>query len=80
MFFKKNSGNSISKNKGLKLATGKIVILIFNEDIPDHRFLEEHLIYDQNYPAENIAILGHSNLEQKIAKNPLMYFVTQVGC
>ena len=51
-----------------------------DDDVPDHKLLEEHWISHQKNAAENIAILGHTNIDQKIAQNPLMHFVTQVGC
>ena len=79
-FYQENSGLAAAKNYGITKTKAPIVLFMDDDDIASPRLLEEHLEAHQRYPGENFAVLGHTELEASIARQPLMHFVTEVGC
>ncbi len=78
--FQTNSGLASGKNHGLFLARGEIVLFLDDDDVADSRLLEEHQRSHVDFPQEQFAVLGYTDLTAAVARSPLMYFVTQVGC
>jgi glycosyltransferase involved in cell wall biosynthesis len=78
--FQENSGLAEGKNHALRLAQAPIVLFMDDDDIADPCLLEQHLLTHEKNPAQNIAVLGFTDIHPDIASMPLMHFVTQVGC
>ncbi len=69
-----NSGTSAAKNTGVLASRGKILLFFDDDDIADHRLLEEHLKAHEHHQAENIAILGYTTWAPTLSVTPLMRF------
>jgi GT2 family glycosyltransferase len=79
-FYQRNAGLASGKNHGLFASRGDIVLFLDDDDIAAESLLEEHLKTHTNFPAEHYAVLGHTALGKDISGDPLMHFVTEVGC
>jgi glycosyltransferase involved in cell wall biosynthesis len=79
-FYQENAGLAAAKNYGITQTRAPIVLFMDDDDTASPRLLEEHIEAHQRYPGENFAILGHTELEASVAQQPLMHFVTEVGC
>jgi len=75
-----NSGLGAAKNHGIALARAPIVVFLDDDDITESDFLEQHLRTHQDFPQEQYAVLGYTNLSAAVAVSPLMRFVTEIGC
>ncbi len=74
-----NSGISAAKNIGILAARGRILLFADDDDIADHRLLEEHLKAHEQHPEENVAILGYTTWAPTLPVTPLMRYVTEIG-
>src|SRR5438874_2534173 len=74
-----NSGTSAAKNTCVLASRGKILLFFDDDDIADHRLLEEHLKAHKHHQAENIAILGYTTWAPTLSVTPLMRYVTDIG-
>jgi hypothetical protein len=61
-------------------ASAPIILFMDDDDIADENLLSEHLRSHAEYPQENMAVLGFTDLGEAAARSPLMHFVTEVGC
>lgn len=77
--YQENTGLAAGKNHAVQLSSAPIILFMDDDDIADKLLLEEHLSTHAENPAENIAVLGFTDLQEDIASSPLMHFVTQVG-
>jgi GT2 family glycosyltransferase len=76
----RNAGLASAKNHGLFASRGDIVLFLDDDDIAAANFLEEHVKTHMAFPAEQYAVLGYTGLGDDISTDPLMHFVTEVGC
>src|SRR6266568_4323096 len=74
-----NSGTSAAKNTGVLASRGKILLFFDDDDIADHRLLEEHLKAHKQHRTENVAILGYTTWAPTLSVTPLMRYVTDIG-
>ncbi|PYL00959.1 MAG: hypothetical protein DME32_09880 [Verrucomicrobia bacterium] len=74
-----NSGTSAAKNTGVLASRGKILVFFDDDDIADHRLLEEHLKAHEQHRAENMAVLGYTTWAPTLSVTPLMRYVTDIG-
>src|SRR6266536_3046207 len=74
-----NSGTSAAKNTGVLASRGKILLFFDDDDIADHRLLEEHLKAHKHHQAEDIVILGYTTWAPTLSVTPLMRYVTDIG-
>lgn len=75
-----HSGLACAKNRGIDESRGRILVFLDDDDVAAPRLLEAHLQAHARHPAEQAAVLGHTQLAPQIAAIPLMRHVTQVGC
>jgi len=74
-----NSGTSVAKNTGILASRGKLLLFFDDDDIADHRLLEEHLKAHKQYRAKNVAVLGYTTWAPTLSVTPLMRYVTDIG-
>jgi glycosyltransferase involved in cell wall biosynthesis len=79
-FYQRNAGLASAKNHGLFASRGDLVFFMDDDDIASETLLEEHVKTHLKFPAQHYAVLGYTALDPEISQNPLMYFVTEVGC
>jgi GT2 family glycosyltransferase/glycosyltransferase involved in cell wall biosynthesis len=73
-----HAGRSAAKNVGVFLASGDLLLFFDDDDRPQVRLLEEHLLAHREQPAPNVAILGHTEWAPELSVTPFMYFLTDV--
>jgi glycosyltransferase involved in cell wall biosynthesis len=75
-----HAGLASAKNHGLFRTRAPLVLFLDDDDVADRCLLEEHVIAHRRYPAVADAVLGYTGLSDRQASDPLMHFVTAVGC
>ena len=78
--YQRNAGLASAKNHGLFASRGDIVLFLDDDDIAAASLLEEHVKTHMAFPAEQYAVLGYTGLGGGMSTDPLMHFVTEVGC
>jgi glycosyltransferase involved in cell wall biosynthesis len=78
--YQRHAGLASAKNHGLFLSRGALVLFQDDDDLAIPTLLEEHVRTHDAHPDENVAVLGYTSLDATIAGDPLMHFVTEVGC
>ncbi len=76
----RNAGLGSARNHGVFLSRGDILLFLDDDDIADTRVLEEHLSAHRYFPDDRYGVLGYTGLDPAIADDPLMHYVTRVGC
>jgi len=74
----KNGGLAFSKNIGFSQCSGDIILFLDDDDILDEYLLYQHLDFHNKNININIAMLGYTDLDEKIRQDPLMHYVTQI--
>ena len=78
--YQRNAGLASAKNHGLFASRGDIVLFLDDDDIAAANLLEEHVKTHMAFPAEQYAVLGYTGLGDGMRTDPLMHFVTEIGC
>jgi glycosyltransferase involved in cell wall biosynthesis len=78
--YQRNAGLAAARNLGLFVARGEVLLFLDDDDLADPRLLEAHVEAHRRWPQPEMAVLGHTKLAPELASDPLMHFVTQVGC
>jgi glycosyltransferase involved in cell wall biosynthesis len=73
-----HSGRSAAKNLAVLLARAPLVLFFDDDDRASPNYLERHLAGHDAKPAENVAILGHTDWAPELSRTELMHFVTDV--
>jgi glycosyltransferase involved in cell wall biosynthesis len=66
-----NSGQNAARNRAIRESQGDILLFINDDTIATPTMLEEHIIWQQLFPRENIAILGRVTISPEV---PLTLF------
>lgn len=75
-----NAGLPSARNHGVFLARGVITLFLDDDVVADPMLLEEHVETHRRFPEPRFAVLGCTRLDASIAADPLMHFVTELGC
>jgi GT2 family glycosyltransferase len=75
-----NAGLASARNHGLFLTRSPLVLFLDDDDIAGRDLLARHLETHTRHPGDNVAVLGFTALAPDLAHDPLMHFVTEVGC
>jgi glycosyltransferase involved in cell wall biosynthesis len=78
--YQENAGLAAARNHGVFLARGDVLLFLDDDDLADPGLLEAHVETHRRMPEPMLAVLGHTRLSPELAADPLMHFVTQVGC
>jgi len=78
--YQRNAGLASARTHGLYLSTATVLLFLDDDDVTDPGLLEQHVLTHRRYPEDNYAVLGYTPLDPSIAQDPLMHFVTEVGC
>ena len=78
--YQRNAGLASAKNHGVFLATAPLLLFMDDDDLAAPSLVEHHLRTHDRFPEERYAVLGHTSLGPDAAGDPLMHFVTEVGC
>ena len=74
------AGLASARNHCLFRTLAPIVLFLDDDDVPAPELLARHLDVHRRYPADHYAVLGHTALSPINARDPLMHYVTEVGC
>lgn len=75
-----SAGLAVARNHGVSLARGEVLLFLDDDDLPHPALLEAHAESHRRMPEPEIGVLGFTRLAEELAADPLMHFVTQVGC
>lgn len=77
----KNQGQGVARNNGIKKAKGEIILLIGDDIIPaNNQFLEQHIKFHKDHPAEHVAVLGFTDWHPDLKINHFMKWLTNGSC
>jgi GT2 family glycosyltransferase/radical SAM superfamily enzyme YgiQ (UPF0313 family)/tetratricopeptide (TPR) repeat protein len=75
-----HGGANAARNLGIREARGRVVLLTGDDMIPEPAFVEAHLTFHAQHPAETDAMLGFIDWSPEIAVTPFMrYLVSPEG-
>lgn len=75
----KNKGPGAARNIGIKNAEGEIILFIGDDIIATPTLLEEHSLWHQQYPNDNIGVLGYITWSPEIQITPFMKWLENGG-
>ncbi len=75
-----HAGLACARNLAVITARAPVVVFLDDDDVASPNLLSAHLAAHKHYSELNMAVLGYTRLDEKIAAIPLMYHVTEVGC
>ena len=78
--YQQNAGLASARNHGLFLTRAPLLLFLDDDDIAGPGLLAQHVRTHERYPGDNYAVLGYTALDAEIASDPLMQFITEVGC
>ncbi|MGQ0732809.1 MAG: glycosyltransferase family 2 protein [Acidobacteriota bacterium] len=78
--YQRNAGLASAKNHGLFLTRAALLLFLDDDDLAHPELLERHVRMHERFSAEHDAVLGYTALDAGLADDPLMHFVTEVGC
>jgi len=78
--YQRNAGLASARNHGIFLSRGELLLFLDDDDVADPGLLEAHVVAHRTHPSSSIGILGHTRLAPALVADPLMHFVTEVGC
>ncbi len=75
-----HQGANAARNRGIQAAKGSVVVITGDDMVPEPRFLEAHLAFHRQQPAETDAMLGFIDWSPEITVTPFMrYLVSPEG-
>lgn len=75
----KHQGPAAARNKGIKKAKGKIVLIINDDTITIPDLIKRHVEFHQKHPDENFGLLGYVTWHPKLKVTPFMYWLEHGG-
>ena len=78
--YQRNAGLASARNHGVWMARGEVLVLVDDDDVADPGLLEAHRDAHRRFPDPRNGVLGYTRLDAALARDPLMHFVTEVGC
>ena len=78
--YQRNAGLASAKNHGVFLAAAPLLLFMDDDDLATPSLVEHHLRAHGRFPEQRYAVLGHTGLGPDADGDPMMHFVTDVGC
>lgn len=78
--YQRHAGLASAKNVGLFSTRAPLVIFLDDDDVASSTLLEQHLETHERFPGDRYGVLGYTMLDASLKTDPLMYFLTEVGC
>lgn len=73
-----NAGPGAARNLGISQTSGKIILIVGDDMVPNSIFLKEHIEFHQRYPDKTEAMLGFIDWHPELEINFLMEYITSV--
>ena len=74
-----HNGPAAARNKGIKKAKGKIILIINNDTIATSNLLKRHYDFHRKNPKENFGLLGYVTWHPDLEITPFMYWLEHGG-
>lgn len=74
-----SSHQGVARNRGVKLATGEVIVFIGDDIFVEPEFLKKHHDKHTEHSEENIVVLGYSTWDPKLKINSYMQFLEESG-
>lgn len=79
LFRQSHQGPAAARNRGIKEAKGKIVLIINNDTIATPTLIDKHLNFHRLHPQEEFGLLGYVTWAPKLQVTPFMYWLEHGG-
>lgn len=80
LFLKQNhSGPAAARNKGVKAANGKIVLIINDDTVADLNLIRRHFEFHRKHPAGKFGLLGYVTWHSDLVVTPFMNWLEDGG-
>jgi glycosyltransferase involved in cell wall biosynthesis len=73
-FIEPTGGASTPRNVGIRHATGKILIILDDDVIPDPDLVLQHWNFHRDHPAREVAVLGEAYVPGDVQTDPMCVF------
>ncbi|MCX7982229.1 MAG: glycosyltransferase [Syntrophales bacterium] len=78
-YFQEKSNIASAKNLGVLVSEAPITFFFDDDDVAHKNLLLEHIKTHDEYPDENIAVLGYTTWHPRLKITPVMRFITDIG-
>jgi glycosyltransferase involved in cell wall biosynthesis len=75
----KNSGPAAARNAALRMARGKIIVIIGDDIVPPPEFVGRHAVWHEAHPDERDALLGYVTWPAEIRPSRFMKWLEEGG-
>lgn len=75
----KHKGPATARNKGIKAASGNIILVINDDTVPSTKLLERHIHFHDLHPNNHIGLLGRVTWHPEIEVTPFMTWLENGG-
>lgn len=74
-----HQGPAAARNKGIKKARGRVVLIINDDTIPTADLIYRHADFHQKHPQENLGLLGYVTWHPSLKVTPFMHWLEHGG-
>jgi glycosyltransferase involved in cell wall biosynthesis len=75
----KHLGPAAARNKGIKAAQGKSVLIINDDTLATPDLIKKHLLFHQEHPQNNFGLLGYVTWHPDLGVTPFMFWLEHGG-
>jgi len=78
--YQDNKGPAEARNKGIRLASGELILMTGDDIVPNPDMIKEHFLKHKSYNLDkNIAVLGHTAWPENVKVTPFMKHIQENG-
>ncbi len=74
-----NSGQSVTRNRGIREARGELILFGDDDIIPTPNLVAEHLSWHQKHPERHVGVMGYVPWSPEVRPTPLMQEIIKRG-
>lgn len=74
-----HKGPAAARNKGIKMAKGRIILIINDDTVATRNLVKKHLEFHERHQIDNAALLGYLTWHPDLKITPFMYWLEHGG-
>ncbi len=75
----KNTGPAGARNRGVRAASGEIIVFLGDDTVPEREFLEVHLQSHRAAGSRKVAVLGYTGWPRERRVTPFLHHINEYG-